>query len=169
MVSGAVLSILHRLQGATITGLVGAVAVAVWFLIVDALSGRPFYTPAVLGSAATLGLRDPADVVINLQSVGAYTAFHFLAFFAVGVVAAALAEEASRSIDVLWLVGPPGQEVFERHHLRVGASGTIPGCTSSRLLYRRRQLLFNPSIPPCRWSSQLRKAPIVCEQRQTNP
>jgi hypothetical protein len=91
-----------------ITGLVGAVAVAVWFLIVDSIAGRPFYTPAVLGSAATLGLRDPTEVVISLQSVGAYTAFHFLAFFAVGIVAAALAEEASRTLDVLWLAA----EVF---------------------------------------------------------
>ncbi len=80
------------------------VAVAVWFLIVDSISGRPFYTPAVLGSVATLGLRDPTEVVISLQSVGAYTAFHFLAFFAVGVVAAALAEEAAKSLQVLWLV-----------------------------------------------------------------
>jgi hypothetical protein len=87
-----------------IAGLIGAVAVALWFLIVDAISGRPFYTPAVLGSAATIGLRDPTEVVVNLQSVGAYTAFHFLAFFAAGVVAAAVAEEAARSIDVLWLV-----------------------------------------------------------------
>lgn len=91
-----------------ITGLVGAVAVATWFLIVDSIAGRPFYTPAILGSAAALGLRDPAEVVISLQSVGAYTAFHFLAFFAVGIVAAALAEEAARSLDVLWLVA----EVF---------------------------------------------------------
>lgn len=87
-----------------ITGLIGAVAVAIWFLIVDTIEGRPLYTPAVLGSAATLGLRDPSVVVISMQSVGAYTAFHFLAFFAVGIVAAALAAEASKSINVLWLV-----------------------------------------------------------------
>jgi hypothetical protein len=86
-----------------VTGFIGAVAVAAWFLIVDIVSGRPFYTPAILGSAATLGLRDPASVVINVQSVGAYTAFHFLAFFAVGLVAALLAEEAARSVHVLWL------------------------------------------------------------------
>ena len=87
-----------------VTGLIGAGSVAVWFLIVDVMAGRPFYTPAVLGSAATLGLRDPGTVVINLQSVGAYTAFHVLAFFAVGIVAALLAEEAEKSLNVLWLV-----------------------------------------------------------------
>ena len=87
-----------------VSGLVGAVAVAVWFLIVDSVAGKPFYTPAILGSAASLGLRDPTDVVINLQSVGAYTAFHLLAFFAVGIVAALLAAEADKSPHVLWLV-----------------------------------------------------------------
>ena len=90
-------------QGFT-AGLVGAVAVATWFLIVDSVSGRPFYTPAILGSAAAFGLRDPTTVVVDVQSVGAYTAFHLLAFFAVGLVAARLAEEVGRSVDVLWLV-----------------------------------------------------------------
>ncbi len=94
----------HILWEGLVSGLIGAVAVAVWFLIVDTLSGRPFYTPAILGSAASLGLRDPSEVVINLQSVGAYTAFHFLAFFAVGIVAAMLAAEAAKSLHVLWLV-----------------------------------------------------------------
>ncbi len=87
----------HILWEGLVSGLIGAGAVAVWFLIVDTLSGRPFYTPAILGSAASLGLRDPSEVVINLQSVGAYTAFHFLAFFAVGIVAA-------KALHVVWLV-----------------------------------------------------------------
>jgi len=78
--------------------------VAAWFLLIDTLAGRPFYTPAILGSAATIGLRDPELVLVNFQSVGAYTAFHLLAFFAVGVVASALAHEAEKSLHVLWLV-----------------------------------------------------------------
>ncbi|MFV2007835.1 MAG: hypothetical protein ACC667_10330 [Longimicrobiales bacterium] len=94
----------HILWEGLVTGLIGAGGVAFWFLLVDMVAGRPLYTPAVLGSAATLGLRDPALVVINLQSVGAYTAFHVLAFFAVGVVASALAHEAEKSLHVLWLV-----------------------------------------------------------------
>ena len=77
---------------------------AFWFLLVDVVAGHPFYTPAILGSAATIGLRDPDLVVISIQSVGAYTAFHLLAFFAVGVVASALAHEAEESLHVLWLV-----------------------------------------------------------------
>ena len=92
------------LKEGLIAGLIGAASVALWFLLVDTLASRPFYTPAVLGSAASLGLRDPSLVVINLQSVGAYTVFHLLAFFAVGVVAAVLATEAEHSTHVLWWV-----------------------------------------------------------------
>ena len=94
----------HILWEGLITGLIGAGAVALWFLLVDIVAGRPFYTPAILGSAATIGLRDPELVVISIQSVAAYTAFHLLAFFAVGVVASALAHEAEKSLHVLWLV-----------------------------------------------------------------
>ena len=35
-----------------IAGLIGAGAVALWFLIVDMIAGRPFFTPAMLGSLA---------------------------------------------------------------------------------------------------------------------
>jgi hypothetical protein len=94
----------HILWEGLVTGLIGAGGVALWFLLVDTVAGRPLYTPAVLGSAATFGLTDPALVVINIQSVGAYTVFHVLAFFAVGVVASALAHEAERSLHVLWLI-----------------------------------------------------------------
>ena len=92
------------LREGLIAGLIGATSVAAWFLVVDAIGGRPFYTPAVLGSAATIGLRDASEVVIGFQPVAAYTTFHFLAFFAVGLVAALLAAEAERSLHVLWLV-----------------------------------------------------------------
>jgi hypothetical protein len=93
----------RTLREGLVSGLIGAAAVAAWFLIVDTVAGRPFYTPAVLGSAL-LGLTQPSEVVISLQAVGTYTAFHFLAFFAVGMVAAVLAAEADKSLQVLWLV-----------------------------------------------------------------
>src|SRR5216117_2820931 len=38
-----------------ITGLVGAVAVAVWFFVLDVVTGHPLRTPAALGSALLLG------------------------------------------------------------------------------------------------------------------
>src|SRR5262249_56241902 len=38
-------------QEGLIAGLVGAATVALWFLIIDAIQGRPPYTPTVLGAA----------------------------------------------------------------------------------------------------------------------
>ena len=90
-------------EGFTV-GLIGAVSVAAWFLIVDAIAGQPFYTPAVLGSAAFQGLRDPATVVIGFDAVGAYTALHLILFLLVGTVAAAAAAEARKSPQILWLL-----------------------------------------------------------------
>ena len=87
-----------------ITGLIGAGAVAAWFLIVDIASGRPFFTPAVLGSAMFFGLRDPDAVTISLQPVAAYTAVHILAFLALGIVVAAMLAELRKTPHVLWLL-----------------------------------------------------------------
>lgn len=90
-------------EGVT-AGLIGAGSVAAWFLMVDVIAGRPLYTPAVLGSAAFQGLRDPETVVIGFDSVGAYTATHIFLFILVGLIAAAMASEAKKSPEVLWLL-----------------------------------------------------------------
>ena len=86
-----------------VAGLIGAVAVAAWFLLVDIIAGRPFFTPAVLGSAVFFGLRDPTLVTISFQAVLAYTSIHILAFIAVGVTAAGVLKEAEKDRSVLWL------------------------------------------------------------------
>ncbi len=86
-----------------VAGLIGAAAVAAWFLLVDVLAGRPFFTPAVLGSAVFLGLRDAAEVTISSQAVLAYTAIHILAFVAVGIAAAGILKDAEKNRGVLWL------------------------------------------------------------------
>jgi len=74
-----------------IAGLIGAAAVALWFLAVDIVAGRPFLTPAMLGSAVFWGLRDPTTVETTYATVVGYTMIHVLAFCVVGVIAAALA------------------------------------------------------------------------------
>lgn len=79
------------LREGLVTGLVGATAVAAWFLLVDFVSGRPFYTPAMLGSAVFWGLRDPALVEITFPAVIGYTMLHVVAFALVGMIAAVLA------------------------------------------------------------------------------
>jgi hypothetical protein len=86
------------------TGLIGAGAVAAWFLVVDTVSGRPFFTPAVLGSAMFFGLREASAVTIGVQAVAAYTVVHVIAFLAMGIVVAAMLAEVRKTPHVLWLL-----------------------------------------------------------------
>ncbi len=92
------------IQEGILVGLIGAGSVGVWFLLIDIIAGRPFYTPAILGSAVFFGLRDPATVTIGIQPVLAYTAAHIVAFVVVGVVVAAIVAEARKTPHVLWLL-----------------------------------------------------------------
>lgn len=92
------------LRHGLVAGLIGAGSVAAWFLIVDAIAGRMFFTPAVLGSATFLGLRDPANVIIGMQPVLAYTAIHVLAFMIVGTVASFLFAAVQKDSSLTWLL-----------------------------------------------------------------
>ena len=73
------------------TGMIGALIVAIWFLILDVAQARPFFTPALLGTVLLHG----GDIAVNGAviaplEIAAYTAFHFLAFIAVGTLLAYL-------------------------------------------------------------------------------
>jgi hypothetical protein len=92
------------IQEGVVTGLIGAVGVAVWFLVIDTVSGRPFFTPAVLGSAMFFGLRDAAAVTVEFQAVAAYTAIHVVAFLATGIIVAAMLAEVRKTPHMLWLL-----------------------------------------------------------------
>ena len=80
-------------QEGIVAGVVGALVVALWFLVLDALHGRPFYTPTVLGTAlfgrgvwpATFETLPP-----SLEMVAMFTWVHLLAFAVLGVVVARL-------------------------------------------------------------------------------
>ena len=99
-----VLSRRRVLREGLVAGLIGAGSVASWFLVVDIIAGRPFFTPAVLGSAMFWGLRDAATVIIGFQAVSAYTVIHALAFVLVGTIASQLLSEAEKDPGVLWLL-----------------------------------------------------------------
>jgi hypothetical protein len=85
-----------------VSGLLGAGAVAVWFLLYDVAAGVPLRTPALLGAALFHGLRDPAALVITAPLVAEYTAVHGLAFVLFGWVAAALLALADREPRLLF-------------------------------------------------------------------
>jgi hypothetical protein len=87
-----------------VAGLIGGVAVAVWFLIFDLTRGHPFETPALLAGAILHGLRDAHIQRSMLQLVSEYTLLHFSAFIAVGVVGALLLEAAEQEPSFLFSV-----------------------------------------------------------------
>jgi hypothetical protein len=70
------------------TGIIGALIVALWFLALDTLAGRPLYTPALLGNIVLHGFSDANAGLLTIEpvAVAAYTAVHLLLFVAVGVV-----------------------------------------------------------------------------------
>ncbi|HEY3064313.1 MAG TPA: hypothetical protein VGL09_00855 [Methylomirabilota bacterium] len=78
------------LREGVVAGIIGAAAVAVWFLIFDVARGRPFLTPALLGSAVFYGVNTPADVQVAVAPIVGYTILHGLAFIAFGVIAASV-------------------------------------------------------------------------------
>ena len=83
-------------------GLVGAVTIALWFFILDAIAGRPLYTPTVLGTAlfrGTAGL-DAPNLPIAPDLVLAFTAVHTLVFVLLGTAAALLLGVAERQPQV---------------------------------------------------------------------
>ncbi|HLC42871.1 MAG TPA: hypothetical protein VJO34_14760 [Methylomirabilota bacterium] len=84
------------LREGIIAGLLGAAIVAVWFLIVDALAGQPFATPAYLWGAIFKGLRDPHTIQVSARAVFGYTVLHLFAFAAFGLLCAMLIAAAEQ-------------------------------------------------------------------------
>src|SRR5207244_7548930 len=99
-----IMQLTRILTDVVIAGLSGAAAVALWFLIIDTLAGRPFFTPAMLGSAVFCGVHDPAHVVIEYSRIIGYTMIHVSAFILVGTVAAVLAAEVEVAPATFYLV-----------------------------------------------------------------
>ena len=80
-----------------ITGVVGAATVAIWFLLVDMVTTKPFSTPAALGSAVLLAANGPDEVQFNMGVILAYSFLHITAFLAVGITFAWLAHRVERA------------------------------------------------------------------------
>lgn len=89
------------LHDGIIAGLIGAAAIAVWFLAIDTIAGHPFRTPAVLGNGLldVLGPADSTDSTATFVIV--YTIFHFAAFMFVGLLAALIVHLAKHEPSIL--------------------------------------------------------------------
>lgn len=75
---------------------VGGSAIALFFLVSDSLMGQPFYTPSVLGSALFFGTSPAEMTAVRMDAVALLTAVHFVAFAALGFVAAVLVRAVER-------------------------------------------------------------------------
>jgi hypothetical protein len=83
-----------------IAGVLGATAVALWFLGVDTLFATPLATPAGLGRGL-LRLFGPPGGEGIITFVVAYTIFHYLAFILAGLVVSVVVHWAQTSPTIL--------------------------------------------------------------------
>ena len=88
-----------------VAGGLGALAVALWFLLVDGIAGRALHTPALLGAIV---LRTPDPIAASegpdrLMFAAVYTPIHFILFALFGVLVLFLMHRATRRPSLLML------------------------------------------------------------------
>ncbi len=86
-----------------VAGLVGAATIALWFLALDTLAGRPLRTPTILGTAmfrGGQGLASPETLPVSFEMVVLYTWVHALVFCVIGGLAARLLAVAESQPNV---------------------------------------------------------------------
>jgi uncharacterized membrane protein len=79
-----------------VTGLIGALFLAAWYLGSDAAHGRLLHTPSVLGQVFLAADSTPVTRSIVPQAVMEYTALHVVVFLVVGVLLAAAVHTSLR-------------------------------------------------------------------------
>jgi hypothetical protein len=86
-----------------LAGLIGAATIALWFLILDTLTGRPLYTPMLLGTAIFRGtgaVGSLETLPISFEMVLAFTWVHVLHFLVIGGAASYLLSIAERNANL---------------------------------------------------------------------
>jgi hypothetical protein len=89
-----------------LTGLIGGLVVAVWYVLFDLGRGQVFYTPNVLGQVFVAGDTVPAVHAVVPRAVAEYSLLHFGVFFLLGIGLTALTHMASRNPSLrmgVWL------------------------------------------------------------------
>ncbi len=84
-----------------IAGALGAISVALWFLLLDLMHGRIFFTPAALGSAFFYQAKGLDQVRITPATVLGYSVIHIAVFMIVGFIAARLMTSADKEPRIL--------------------------------------------------------------------
>jgi hypothetical protein len=87
-----------------LVGLAGALVVAAWFLVFDALHGAPFRTPSLLGAALFDRVAHANSVSPSLSLVSRYTLVHGAAFIVFGCALVGLFNIADREPRFLFAI-----------------------------------------------------------------
>ena len=148
---------------------IGGSVLGLFFLLVDAVAGQPFYTPSLMGSVLFLGMAPEAVTEVRLDLVAYITMLHMGAFGAVGVAFSVLVYEAElhshhplRVVALLLLVIEGG--------FLISANVFMPGVVATigfgrilvgNLLTATGMALFMlKSHEPVAWNRLLRGRPI---------
>jgi hypothetical protein len=81
-------------------GLIGASAVALWFLVVDAALREPLFTPSLVASTLLRGVPASPDHGVDLTMVAAFTAIHSFLFIVFGIAASWLVDQFQHTPDL---------------------------------------------------------------------
>jgi hypothetical protein len=100
---GTRLSIAALLPEIIIAGCIGAATIALWFLVLDVIAGRPLYTPTVLGTAFFKQSPEPLvleNLPVSVKAIFEYSMFHGFAFIAIGLFASLFLTLAGKEMNV---------------------------------------------------------------------
>jgi hypothetical protein len=90
----------------TDVGIIGGLAVALWFLVLDMIAGNPFQTPSLLGQVVLFGDSTPNTSRIVFGAILVYTAFHFAVFALLGMGLVILVHWGERDAVVRYALLP---------------------------------------------------------------
>ena len=97
----------HSVVGeGTDVGIIGGLAVALWFLLLDTIAGHPFLTPSVLGQVVLFGNDKPDTQNIVFGAILIYTAVHFIVFALLGMGLVAMTHWATDNAVVRYAFLP---------------------------------------------------------------
>lgn len=115
-----------RMYESFYSGAVGGTAVALLFLALDTLGGRPLHTPSLLGGIVLGGGAGPA-AGIDLSAVAVMTLIHFAGFGLFGFVAAALVRLVERRTEGSFIFPAIALFILLEGSLRIASATIMPG------------------------------------------
>lgn len=86
-------SVLEVAEDGLFAGVIGGLVVAVFFLVVDTLQGRPLFTPSLLGTVLFQDVPASQVAGVNVPMMFAYTGVHMILFVITGLVAAIMVHQ----------------------------------------------------------------------------